>query len=85
MRRRPNASVFLPRCTKSSRKPWRRESTLGKVLRATVHRRPRQLADGRKDYPKVCLSGVWLEDAGFLIGRRYEVEVSEGQLVLRTV
>jgi hypothetical protein len=33
----------------------------------------------------VCLSGLWLEDAGFLIGQRFEIEVSEGGLVLRTV
>jgi hypothetical protein len=29
--------------------------------------------------------GRWLENAGFLIGQRYEIEVTEGRLVLRTV
>jgi hypothetical protein len=41
--------------------------------------------DGKFDDPKVCLSGLWLEDAGCLTGRRFEIEVSEGRLVLRTV
>lgn len=67
------------------RKPRRRRSSVGRRLRATVHKRPRQVADGKFEYPKVCLSGLWLEDAGFLIGQRFEIEVSEGRLVLRTV
>lgn len=67
------------------RKPRRRRSSVGRRLRATVHKRPRRLSDGKFDYPKVCLSGLWLEDAGFLIGQRFEIEVSEGRLVLRTV
>lgn len=58
---------------------------MGRRQRATVHKRPRQLADGKFEYPKVCLSGLWLEDAGFLIGQRFEIEISEGRLVLRTV
>ena len=66
-------------------KPRRRKSSVGRRLRATVHKRPRQLSRGKKEYPKVCLSGRWLEDAGFLIGQRFEIEVSEGRLVLRTV
>jgi hypothetical protein len=68
-----------------ARQPRRRKSSVGRRLRATVQKRPRQLADGKFDYPKLCLSGLWLEDTGFLIGQRYEIEVSEGRLVLRTV
>ena len=67
------------------RKSRRRKSAVGSRLRATVHKRPRLLADGKKDYPKLCLSGLWLEDAGFLIGQRYEIQVSEGRLMLQTV
>ena len=51
-----------------ARKPRRRLSFVGRRLRATVHKRPRQLAD-----------------AGFLTGKRYEIEVSEDRLVLRAV
>ena len=43
------------------------------------------VAPGYFDYPKICLTGLWLEDAGFLLGQPYEIEVSRGKLVLRTV
>jgi hypothetical protein len=33
----------------------------------------------------IRLSGLCLEDAGFLIGQRHEVQVEYEQLVLRTV
>ena len=33
----------------------------------------------------VCLTGLWLEEAGFLLGQPYEIEVARGKLVLRTV
>ena len=67
------------------RKPRRRRSSVGRRRRATVHTQPRQLVEGKFDYPKLCLYGLWLEDAGFLIGQRYEIEVGEGRLVLQTV
>jgi hypothetical protein len=34
---------------------------------------------------RVCLTGLWLEDVGFLQGQELEVEVAEGRLVLTTV
>jgi hypothetical protein len=43
------------------------------------------LESGYVDYPMVRLSGRWLDDAGFLQGQGFEVEVSEGKLVLRAV
>lgn len=91
------------------RKPRRRRSSVGRPLRATVHKRPRQLADGKFEYALLdhplitptlfppsrgekgapsrpaCLSDLWLEDAGFLTGKRFDIDVSEGRLVLRTV
>ena len=32
-----------------------------------------------------CPSGLWLEDAGLGLGQRFEILVSYGRLVLRTV
>jgi hypothetical protein len=43
------------------------------------------LESGYVDYPLIRLSGRWLDDAGFLQGQAFEVEVSEGKLVLRVV
>jgi hypothetical protein len=50
-----------------------------------VHRKSRPLVSGYFNYPKVCLTGLWLEDAGFLQGQPFEVEVAEGRLVLTAV
>jgi hypothetical protein len=33
----------------------------------------------------VCLTGYWLEDAGFPYGQPFQVKVEEGRLVLKTV
>jgi hypothetical protein len=55
------------------------------VRRARVHRKSHRLEGGYFDYPKICLTGLWLEDAGSLLGQPYEIEVSRGKLVLRTV
>jgi len=105
----PRRAGYQGRFRRPERKPRRRRSSVGRRLRGTVHKRPRQLADGKFEYalldhPRitptlfppsrgeegapsrpVCLSGLWLEDAGFLIGQRFEIEVSAGRLVLRTV
>lgn len=35
--------------------------------------------------PLIRLSGLWLEDVGFLQGQPFEVGVSRGRLVIRTV
>lgn len=34
--------------------------------------------------PQLRLSGKWLEEAGFKIGDQIRIEVSEGQLILKT-
>lgn len=63
----------------------KRASPVGTVRRARVHTRTCRLESGYKDYPLIRLSGRWLDDAGFLQGRGFEVEVSNGKLVLRVV
>lgn len=73
---------LLPSSPKLAR---RRKSAVGTVRRAKVHARTCRLESGYVDYPLIRLSGRWLDDAGFLQGQRFEVEVSEGKLVLRTV
>jgi hypothetical protein len=78
-------SAYQCRWSRPLRKPPRRRSSLGTVRRARVHRKSHELAAGHFDYPMVRLTGLWLEDAGFLQGQPYEVEVSRGKLVLRTV
>jgi len=35
--------------------------------------------------PKIRLTGLWLEEAGFRIGERVEVDVKPGRLVLTPV
>jgi len=46
-------------------------------------------APADREVARFTLRGVcrraWSEGAGFLIGRRYEIPVSAGRLVLRTV
>ena len=73
---------YLIRSPKPSPK---RASPVGTVRRARVHTRTCRLESGYKDYPMIRLSGRWLDDAGFLQGQAFEVEVSEGRLVLRAV
>jgi hypothetical protein len=53
-------------------------------------KKPRRLTIGcsgtgapRPDVPFLRLSGRWLERAGFAIGRRVKVEVSEGRLLIQ--
>ncbi len=63
----------------------KRASAVGTVRRARVHTRTRRLASGYMDFPMIRLSGRWLDEAGFLQGQEFEVEVSESKLVLRAV
>lgn len=63
----------------------RRQCPVGAVRRGRVHRRSAPLAGGYYNYPLIRLSGLWLEDVGFLQGQPFEVEVSRGKLVIRTV
>jgi hypothetical protein len=58
---------------------------VGTVRRARGHRKSHRLESGYFDYVKICLTGLWLEDAAFLQGQRYEVEVPRGELVARTL
>jgi hypothetical protein len=37
------------------------------------------------DVPCMRLRGRWLQDAGFVIGRRVKIEVSEGRLMIEQV
>jgi hypothetical protein len=67
------------------RKPPRRPDPRGTVRRGREHRKSRPPVSGRFNYPKVCLTGRWLEDAGFLQGRSFEVEVFQGRLMLTAV
>jgi hypothetical protein len=55
-------------------------------------KKPRRLMIGctgagapRSDVPFLRLSGRWLERAGFAIGRRVKVEVSDGRLLIEPV
>ena len=58
---------------------------MGTVRRARGHRKSHRLESGYFDYPKICLTGLWLEDAAFLLDQRYEVEGPRGELVPRTL
>jgi hypothetical protein len=40
--------------------------------------------DGRR-LPDLRMTGRWLEDAGFELGREYEVEVEAGKLTIQAV
>ena len=40
--------------------------------------------DGRR-LPEVRLTGRWLEEAGFDLGREYEVDVADGKLTIQAV
>jgi hypothetical protein len=81
-RRSGYRDLYLIRSPKPSPK---RASPVGTVRRARVHTRTCRLESGYKDYPLIRLSGRWLDDAGFLQGQGFDVEVSEGRLVLRVV
>jgi hypothetical protein len=41
--------------------------------------------NGKKQLPHLRLSGQWLHDAGFAVGRELEIEVAEGRLVIDAV
>jgi len=47
--------------------------------------RPRRGAEPGKVLPMVRLSGKWLREAGFPVGRRFSVEVEDGELVIRAL
>lgn len=80
------ASVpWYPPHRRPAYRPRRRRSPLGTTRRGRVQRKSRILASGHHSYPKLCLSGDWLEAAGFPLGQSYEVDVEHGRLVLRAV
>ena len=68
-----------------ARKRPRRESPVGSVRRHEVQYKGRDLRKGRVYSPMVCLTGFWLEDAGFPYGQQFQVEVEDGRLVLQAV
>jgi hypothetical protein len=41
--------------------------------------------NGKKKLPHLRLSGQWLHDAGFGVGRELEITVAEGRLVIEAV
>ena len=64
--------------------PRRRKSKPPKMLRrGTVCGRYRYASKVRVSDLRLC--GLWLKGAGFDIGQKYEVEVEDGQLIIRTV
>jgi toxic protein SymE len=45
----------------------------------------RNPGSGGRELPWLNLSGIWLEHAGFTIGRKIEITVTEGQLTIKAV
>jgi len=58
---------------------------VGSVRQHQVQYKGRQLRRGRVYSPMVCLTGFWLEDAGFPYRQEFQVEVEDGRLVLQAV
>lgn len=72
-------SVPPPRFTEDGKR-------LATVLYATRWSKSRYPdAPGPRKTPMVRLRGDWLADAGFAEGRRFEVAVADGKLVLRAI
>lgn len=63
----------------------RRENPAGTTRRHQVQYKGRARRRGGVYPPMVCLTGYWLEDAGFPYGQPFQVKVEEGRLVLKTV
>ena len=54
----------------------------------SIFRPGRETGGGRepgKALPMVRLSGRWLQESGFPVGKRYSIEVEDGELVIRAL
>jgi hypothetical protein len=67
------------------------EAETRRQRRRDARRRSRRLATishctrGSQRLPLLRLSGHWLREAGFALGREYEVEVGKGKLIIEAV
>ena len=41
------------------------------------------LWQGKKQVPKINISGIWLKNAGFEIGQNVKIEISNNQIIIK--
>ena len=41
------------------------------------------LWQGKKQVPKINISGIWLKNAGFEIGQNVKIEISKNQIIIK--